>query len=63
MKVAVSAKGDNLDATIDERFGRSPYFILVDTADMRVEALANPNADLSTSAGIQSASLVASKGV
>ncbi len=63
MKVAISANGDNLDATIDERFGRCPFFIIVDTADMRFEAVANPNADLSTGAGIQSAALVASTGV
>jgi predicted Fe-Mo cluster-binding NifX family protein len=63
MKVAVSANGDNLEAAIDERFGRCPYFIIVDTDDMRFEALSNPNADLSSSAGIQSAGLVASRGV
>ncbi|MCB2145362.1 MAG: NifB/NifX family molybdenum-iron cluster-binding protein [Deltaproteobacteria bacterium] len=63
MKVAVSAAGQNLEASIDERFGRCRYFIIVETDDMSYEVIENTNADLSTSAGVQSASLVASKGV
>ena len=63
MKVAVSAAGKNLESIIDERFGRCRYFIILETDDMRYEVIENSNADLSTSAGIQSASLVASKGV
>jgi predicted Fe-Mo cluster-binding NifX family protein len=62
MKVVISATGRDLDATVDERFGRCRYFIIVETDDMSVEAVDNVNADLSTSAGIQSASYVASTG-
>lgn len=63
MKIAVSAIGDTLEATIDERFGRCRYFLIVDTETMSVEAFANTNGELSGSAGIQSAAFVASKGV
>jgi predicted Fe-Mo cluster-binding NifX family protein len=63
MKVAISAAGKNLESTIDERFGRCRYFMIIETDDMSYEVIENTNADLSTSAGIQSASLVASKGV
>ena len=63
MKVAISAAGKDLESSIDERFGRCRYFIIVETDDMSYEVIENTNADLSTSAGIQSASLVASKGV
>jgi predicted Fe-Mo cluster-binding NifX family protein len=63
MKVAISANGKNLASSIDERFGRCRYFIIVETDDLSYDVLENTNADLSTSAGIQSASLVASKGV
>ncbi len=63
MKVAVSAAGKNIESIIDERFGRCRYFIILETDDMSYEVIENANADLSTSAGIQSASLVASKGV
>jgi predicted Fe-Mo cluster-binding NifX family protein len=63
MKVAVSSTGTDLTSTIDDRFGRCRYFLIVETDDMSVEVIENPNADLSTGAGIQSASLVADKGV
>lgn len=63
MKVAVSSTGTDLTSRIDERFGRCRYFLIVETDDMSVEIIKNPNADLSTGAGIQSTSLVADKGV
>jgi predicted Fe-Mo cluster-binding NifX family protein len=63
MKVAVSATGKDLDSSIDERFGRCPYYLIIETDNMSNETLENTNADLSSSAGIQSAALVASKGV
>ncbi|MFO7715732.1 NifB/NifX family molybdenum-iron cluster-binding protein [Desulfosarcina sp.] len=62
MKIAISAKGKTLESTIDERFGRCPYFIILETTDMSYEAVENTNADLATSAGIQAASFVASTG-
>jgi predicted Fe-Mo cluster-binding NifX family protein len=62
MKVAVSASGTNLDATIDPRFGRCAYFIVVETEDMGFESFDNQNAALGGGAGIQSAQFVASKG-
>lgn len=40
MKVAVSAAGTELNAGIDPRFGRCPYFIIVNTDDMISEASA-----------------------
>lgn len=63
MKVAISAAGRDLESLIDERFGRCRYFIIVETADMGFEAVENTYADLPTGAGIQAASLLASKGV
>jgi len=31
MKIAISAAGPNLESSIDERFGRCHYFIIVET--------------------------------
>jgi len=62
MKVAVTATGPNLDADVDPRFGRCPYFLIVETDDMTFEALENPNVSVGGGAGIQSAQLVAEKG-
>jgi predicted Fe-Mo cluster-binding NifX family protein len=62
MKIAVSSTGTDLSATIDERFGRCRHFLIVETDDMSVEVMDNTNAELSSSAGIQSASQVANAG-
>jgi len=62
-KLCVSAKGPNLDAEIDPNFGRAPYFLFVDPETMELEALANPHSQAGHGAGIQSAQLVAGRGV
>jgi len=38
MKVAVSATGPTLDAEVDPRFGRCPYFGIIDPDTMRLSA-------------------------
>jgi predicted Fe-Mo cluster-binding NifX family protein len=63
MKIAVSSSGQDLNAQLDPRFGRCPYFLIIDTADMSFEAFENENAALGGGAGIQAAQFVASKGV
>ncbi len=63
MKVAVTATGIDLNAQIDPRFGRCANFIIVDTDTMEFEAIQNPNITAGGGAGIQSAQLVANKGV
>lgn len=62
MKVAISSTGKNLESTIDERFGRCRYFIIVETDDMSFDVVDNTNTDLTASAGIQAATFVASTG-
>lgn len=62
MKVAISSTGKNLESTINERFGRCPYFLIVETDNMNVDVVDNTDADLDASAGIQAAALVASTG-
>jgi predicted Fe-Mo cluster-binding NifX family protein len=63
MKIVVTAAGPSLDAAIDPRFGRCAYFVFVDTEDMSVEAIANESGAHSGGAGIQSAQLLAQRGV
>ena len=63
MKVAVTATGPSLDAALDPRFGRCPCFVLVETDDMTFETVENGNSSLGGGAGIQSARLMAQKGV
>jgi Dinitrogenase iron-molybdenum cofactor len=63
MKIAVSSTGKNLESSIDPRFGRCAYFLIVETDSMNCEVLDNQSAALGGGAGIQSAQFIASKGV
>ena len=63
MKVAITSIGPTLDDQVEARFGRCPYFLVVDTDSMRSEAVKNPNLALGGGAGIQSAQMMAEKGV
>ncbi len=64
MKLAVCAQGEGLKAKVDERFGRCPCFVIVDTENAdRVITVNNSDADASGGAGPQAAQLLAGLGV
>ena len=63
MRIAVTSTGNSLDSAVDPRFGRCPYFLFVETDDLSFEAVENPNLALGGGAGIQSAQLLADRGV
>ena len=63
MKVAVSSNGENLNAKLDPRFGRCPFFLVVNPDDMSFEVLNNESAAQGGGAGIQAAQFLASQGV
>lgn len=63
MKIAVTSTGPTLDDNVEARFGRCPYFLIIDTDTMQWEAIENPNIALGGGAGIQSAQLMSEKGV
>jgi len=62
-KICLTSQGDNLDSTIDARFGRCLYFIIVDLETGGFEAIENPNTDSTGGAGVQSGQLVAERKV
>ncbi len=63
MRVAVTAIAPQLDAQVDPRFGRCPFFLIVETDNLSFEALENLSQSLGQGAGIQSARLMAERGV
>ncbi|MEA3221913.1 MAG: NifB/NifX family molybdenum-iron cluster-binding protein [Thermodesulfobacteriota bacterium] len=63
MKIAITAAGPALDDMVEARFGRCPYFQVIDTETMEHEALENSNIALGGGAGIQSAQMMSDKGV
>jgi predicted Fe-Mo cluster-binding NifX family protein len=63
MKICVTAVADRLDAQVDPRFGRSQYFVIVDSATMEFEAVPNEAVSAPGGAGIQAAQAMVNKGV
>jgi len=61
MKLAVSAKGQNLDAQVDPRFGRCTYFTIVDPDTMAFESIGNNGSMASGGAGIAAAQQIVDK--
>ncbi len=63
MKIAITASKPDLSSPVDPRFGRCPYFVIVDPDTMEFEANENTNLYGASGVGIQSAQFVANKGV
>jgi predicted Fe-Mo cluster-binding NifX family protein len=64
MIIAITAKGVDLEAAVDPRFGRAAAFVVLDTDTGAVRALDNREASLAGhGAGIQAARLMADQGV
>ncbi len=64
MKLAVCAKGEGLKAEADQRFGRCPFFVVVDTEKEEViESIGNENAEATGGAGPQAAQLLAGRDI
>ena len=64
MKIAVTSLGETLDSPVDQRFGRSRYFILFDTDTKEWSAHDNQqNLQAAQGAGIQAGQTVINLGV
>jgi len=64
MKVAVTAQGQDLDSPVDPRFGRAPYFVVVDTETGHADAHDNSqNVAATQGAGVQAGRNVVDLGV
>jgi len=63
VKIFVSANGSTTDASLGQRFGLSPYFIIIHPQTMEFEAIPNPGGSARGAAGIQAVVLAISKKV
>jgi len=64
MKIAITAKGDELSKPVDPRFGRAEWFIIMDTENGTYEAISNQaNKEAESGAGVQSAKDIVDHGV
>jgi len=63
MRIAVAASGGDTSSQVDERFGRAPWFLIVDTTTGDVEAIENAGAGEISGAGPKAAETIASREV
>lgn len=63
LKVLVPAEGPDLTSEVGNRFGTSPYLLIVDPKTMLIEALPNPGVSGQKGAGMQAVALTIGKTV
>jgi predicted Fe-Mo cluster-binding NifX family protein len=65
MKIAITSTGPNLDSTIDPRFGRAPWLLVVDSETGSLEEALDNQAGCNAAqgAGITAAAMVSDRGV
>ncbi len=63
MKVAVTSTGQSLDSSVDPRFGRCQYFVMVDTDTMAAVAVPNAGSEATGGAGMRAAQIIQNEGV
>jgi predicted Fe-Mo cluster-binding NifX family protein len=61
MKICVSATANSLEASLDPRFGRCLYLVIVNSETMEFEAYPNLAADSTGGAGIKIAQTIANE--
>ena len=54
----MSATGDSMQAQVEDRFGRAPYFVIVDSETMRFRVVSNPSVTAARGAGRRAAQLI-----
>lgn len=63
MKIAITSTTEDIDADVDQRFGRAPYFLIYETNDDSFEFIENTQSlNLPQGAGIQSAKTIVDSG-
>ena len=62
MKIIITATSNKIDQPFNPRFGRTDYFILVDSETREWEAFSNPAADARGGAGPQAVQFITEKG-
>ncbi|MBN1898173.1 MAG: NifB/NifX family molybdenum-iron cluster-binding protein [Spirochaetes bacterium] len=63
MKIAITSTGQDLNSTVDARFGRCQYFIIYDTQTKDFQAIANEALSSGSGAGVQAAQTIKNNGV
>ena len=62
MKIAVSSTGGSIEGEVEPRFGRAPYYVIVDSETMKFELVFNPNTLDEQGAGPRTAKMIEDTG-
>lgn len=63
MKIAIAVSGATLESQVDPRFGRCPYFLIIDIKTDKLGVIKNTAGQTFRGAGISAAQMIANKGV
>lgn len=63
MKIAVSAMGGSLESAVSEKFGRAPYFVIVDTDTMKFIPVLNDAQSMQGGAGPEAVRQISAHGI
>jgi predicted Fe-Mo cluster-binding NifX family protein len=58
MKIAIASKGKTTSSRVDDRFGRCPYFLVLDITSMTTETIENPGQKEKNAAGIRACQML-----
>ena len=62
MKICITSSGETLSSLVNPRFGRCPYFLVVDSESGEVTAVKNTGVRASRGAGVTAAQIVSDLG-
>lgn len=62
MKICITSTGNNLDSLVSPRFGRCPYFLIIDTESRKVEAVENKSVSAVRGAGVAAVQTISNLG-
>lgn len=62
MKICITSSGKTLDSPLSPRFGRCPYFLIVDAETQKVEVIENTGVRAARGAGVSAVQIIADAG-
>jgi predicted Fe-Mo cluster-binding NifX family protein len=62
MKLCITSDGKDLDSSVEETFGRSPYFVIIDTETTETKSIRNTAVHSGHGAGIGAAQIISDEG-
>lgn len=63
MKICIPTDGNDLSADVEQRFGRCPRFLIVDSETMEHHLVDNPGITMGGGAGVSAAQVAVDEGV